>query len=316
MSARQIFDMLSPAGAKGRLTVLIYHRVLPVPDPLFPEEPDAARFATEMQWIQTWLNVLPLTEAIERLRHGSLPARAAAITFDDGYADNCTVALPILRRVGLPATFFIATGYLDGGRMWNDTVIDVVRNAKGPVLDLLSMNLGVYSIATIADRRHTLGLLLRALKYLEPRQRKSRVNDIAASAHSAPASDLMLTTDQVMTMAESGMTIGAHTVSHPILARVAEPEAHEEMIQSKRRLESIIGREVSLFAYPNGKPETDYTSTHAQLARTAGFSAAFSTGWGVATRHSDMFQLPRFTPWDRAKLRYALRLARNMRCAA
>jgi peptidoglycan/xylan/chitin deacetylase (PgdA/CDA1 family) len=100
MSARWLFDMLSPAGAGARLTVLIFHRVLLEPNPLFPGEPDAVRFETQMRWIKTWFNVLPLPEAIQRLRVGGLPARAAAITFDDGYADNFTVALPILRRAG------------------------------------------------------------------------------------------------------------------------------------------------------------------------------------------------------------------------
>jgi hypothetical protein len=85
------------------------------------------------------------------------------------------------------------------------------------------------------------------------------------------------------------------------------------MIQSKQRLEALIGRKVELFAYPNGKPDTDYTSAHVQLAREAGFTAAVSTGWGTATSRSDIFQIPRFTPWDRSGLRYALRLVQNMR---
>ena len=73
---------------------------------------------------------------------GRAPARALAITFDDGYADNATVAAPILLRLGLPATFFVATGFLDGGRMWNDTVIEAVAPRRGPVLDLAPLGLG------------------------------------------------------------------------------------------------------------------------------------------------------------------------------
>ena len=315
MSARWIFDKLSPAGTDARLTVLIFHRVLPIPDPLFPGEPDAVWFETQMRWIKTWFNVIPLAEAIERLRSDSLPARAAAITFDDGYADNCTVALPILQRAGLSATFFIATGYLDGGQMWNDTVIDVVRSAEGPEIDLSPQKLGHYSVATLKDRQQSLGQLLNALKYMEPAQREKLAGHLAAAAKIRPSHDLMLTSDQVRTLAESGMTIGAHTVSHPILARVVEQEARTEMILSKQTLEAITGSEVTLFAYPNGKPETDYTAKHVQLAREAGFSAAVSTAWGVATKRSDMFQIPRFTPWDRTHWRYALRLVRNMRHA-
>lgn len=316
MSVRWLFDRLSPAGAHARLTVLIFHRVLSAPDPLFPDEPDAAWFETQTRWISDWFNVLPLAEAIERLRSGSLPARAAAITFDDGYADNCTVALPILRNAGLTATFFVATGYLDGGQMWNDKVIEVVRRAKGPRLELSKFRLGDYPLDTLDDRRKSLHQLLNVLKYLEPLQREKLADDLTSAANIEPSRELMLTSDQLRVLAESGMTIGAHTVSHPILSRVADANARSEMIQSKQRLEDIIGRKVELFAYPNGKPNTDYTAIHAQLAREAGFLAAFSTSWGAATASSDVFQLPRFTPWDRTALRYALRLAKNMRYAA
>jgi len=315
MNAQWMFNMLSPAGVNARLTVLIFHRVLPEPDPLFPGEPDAVRFQTQMHWIKTWFNVLPLPEAVERLRAGSLPARAAAITFDDGYADNFTVALPILRRAGLPATFFIAAGYLDGGWMWNDTVIDLIRKAEGPDLDLLQFKLEHYPVGTLEDRRRSLEQLLGKLKYLEPGRRNDLVAELAGVANIEPPRDLMLTTDQVRALAAAGMTIGAHTVSHPILTRMAEHEARAEMTESRQRLEAITGSKVTLFAYPNGKPGTDYTAAHVRLAREAGFEAACSTGWGAATKGCDIFQIPRFTPWDRSGWRYALRLARNMRHA-
>jgi peptidoglycan/xylan/chitin deacetylase (PgdA/CDA1 family) len=316
VSVQWIFDKLSPAGPAARLNVFIFHRVLPSPDPLFPSEPDTVRFEIQVRWIMRWFNVLPLPDAILRLRSQGLPARAAAITFDDGYADNCTLAMPILRQAGLSATFFIATGYLDGGRMWNDSVIEVVRNANGPKLDLSDFSLGDYAIGTVAERQKCLSQLLGALKYMEPARREKLASDMAVAAKVQAPHDLMLTSDQVRSMANAGMTIGAHTVSHPILARVAEPVARTEMIQSKRQLEAITGREVDLFAYPNGRPQSDYDMTHVRLARDVGFSAAVSTSWGTATKDSDMFQIPRFTPWDRTKLRYALRLAHNMRQAA
>jgi peptidoglycan/xylan/chitin deacetylase (PgdA/CDA1 family) len=313
MSVRWMFNMLSSSGAHGRLTVLIFHRVLREPDPLFPGEPDAARFEAQMHWIKSWFNVLPLPEAVARLCAGSLPARAAAITFDDGYADNYTVALPILRRAGLCATFFIAAGFLDGGRMWNDTVIDVIRKAEGPDLDLAQLKLGRYRVVTMEDRRRSVAELLGTLKYLEPAQRSELVARLADAAQIQPARELMMTSDQLRSLAAAGMTIGAHTMSHPILSRVAENKARAEMAESKERLEDIISRKVSLFAYPNGKPGIDYTRAHVRLAREAGFEAACSTGWGTATSRCDIYQIPRFTPWDRSSWRYALRLARNMR---
>src|SRR5205085_1443710 len=117
------------------------HRVLADPDPLFPEEVGAPDFDAQMSILKRWFNVLPLKEALARLREGRLPMRAACITFDDGYADNATVAAPILRRHGLPATFFIATDFIDGGEMWNDTVIDTVRRAPGDSLDARALGL-------------------------------------------------------------------------------------------------------------------------------------------------------------------------------
>jgi peptidoglycan/xylan/chitin deacetylase (PgdA/CDA1 family) len=315
MSVRWVFSQLSPAGENARLSVFIFHRVLPATDPLFPGELDVARFEQQVGWIGNWFNVLPLAQAVERLREGGLPVRAAAITFDDGYADNCTVALPILRRAGVAATFFIATGYLDGGSMWNDKVIEAVRGAEGAGLDLTSAGLGCHAISTIEERRAAIRSLIGKLKYLEQDSREELADRVAAVAKVDLPRDLMLTTDQVRTLSGSGMTIGAHTVSHPILSRVPEEKARDEMIQSKKKLESIVEQEVTLFAYPNGKPDVDYAAAHVRLARDAGFLAAVSTGWGAANKQSDIFQIPRFTPWDTSKWRYAVRLARNMRHA-
>ena len=89
-----------------------------------------------MRWVKSVFNVIPLEEGVAGIKSGKLPPRALSITFDDGYANNATVAAPILKRLGLHATFFIATGFLDGGRMFNDTVIEAVRGYRGDMLDL------------------------------------------------------------------------------------------------------------------------------------------------------------------------------------
>lgn len=115
MILRTAFTLASPAGQRAGLSILVFHRVLPEPDPLFPNEVDAQRFDALLGWVKDWFSVLPLEEAVERLQRNRLPERAAAITFDDGYADNYAVALPILQRQGLSAMFFIATGFLNGG---------------------------------------------------------------------------------------------------------------------------------------------------------------------------------------------------------
>ena len=98
-----------------RLSTLIFHRVPKHRDALFPNEVDAERFEQMMSLVARAFRVLPLAEAAECLLNRDLPQRALCITFDDGYADNHDIALPILRRLGLHATFYIATGFIDGG---------------------------------------------------------------------------------------------------------------------------------------------------------------------------------------------------------
>ena len=155
MMWRTLLNRLSPAGPRGRLSILILHRVLPAIDPLFPDEVHADRFDRLCAWVADGFNVLPLDQAVARLRSGNLPARALAISFDDGYADNHDIAMPILQRHGLPATVFIATGFMAGGRMWNDTIIESLRRSPLPVIDLqgtLAAPLGCLPLATLAQR--------------------------------------------------------------------------------------------------------------------------------------------------------------------
>lgn len=312
LSWRFVFRMLSPAGARARLSILILHRVLPSADPLFPDLPDAAEFERRMRWVSSWFEVLPLPEAVARLRRGGLPARAMAITFDDGYADNATVAAPILKRLGLTATFFVTTGVLGGGRMWNDTVIEAVRIARGERLDFSDLGLGCYSLDDAEARRVAIDAILTAIKRRPYEERAALVAAIADRVGEQLPTDLMMSADQVRQLCALGMAVGAHTVTHPILRRLDDAAALREIAASRDDLQQITGQAVTLFAYPNGVPMVDFDQRHVAMARRCGFEAAFTTAWGVATRASDPFQLPRFTPWDSTRNRYALRLARNL----
>lgn len=312
---RTALELFSPAGTRGRLSILIFHRVLRAPDPLFPEETHVARFDGTCRWITELFNVLPLTEAIDRLDAGSLPARAACITFDDGYADNWTEAAPILARHRLPATFFIATGFLDGGRMWNDTLIEAVRRTEQIDLDL--GDIGVPGLARLdlrglAQRRRSIDAAIGAIKHLSPDRRQSVVDAIAARAKVELPHDLMLRSEQVLAMRRSGLSIGAHTVSHPIIAKLSASEQRREIDASRQALQSILGEPVTVFAYPNGKPGQDYNDESTRIVRELGFRCALSTAWGAASDSSDRFQLPRFTPWDNTPTRFALRMVGNL----
>lgn len=301
------------ASTRGpRLSILIFHRVLPQPDPLMPDEPDAVAFTTRMTWLSKSFRVLPLIEAARRLRDGSLPPNAASITFDDGYADNVTVAAPILARLRMSATFFVSTGFLDGGRMWNDTVIEAVRACRDAVLDLGMIGGRTWPCANDRERLATIEGLLDWLKYLPQAERQSKVDAIGGLVGLSARSDLMMTRDQVRELRRYGMSVGAHTVTHPILTTLSADAARREIAESRDDLEHTLNERVKTFAYPNGKPGRDYDRSHVALVRELGFDAAVSTAWGVSDRYTDRFQLARFTPWDANMSRFGLRLAHNM----
>ena len=305
----------SRGGATGKLSTLIFHRVLPRRDALFPNEVDAARFDAICSWVKQWFNVIPLDDAVRALPRKTLPARALAITFDDGYADNHDVALPILKRHGLPATFFIATGFTDGGRMWNDTVIESLRACVRSSLDLSQLNvagLGVLALDGPMQRRAAIDSILAAIKYLPALQRQQMVQAVAEICESRPPNDLMMRSEQIRTLHRSGMQIGAHTVSHPILARLPDAAALGEIVGSKASLERLLGEPVALFAYPNGRPQQDFNERTVQLVREAGFEACVTTAPGVADWRTDLHQIPRYTPWEQSKLRFGARLLGNL----
>lgn len=314
MTMRQFLGLLSPGGDRARLSSLIFHRVRPTRDELFPEEVDAGQFSAICAWVRNWFTVLPLDEAAERLAAGTLPPRALTLTFDDGYADNREIAAPLLQLYGLPCTFFIATGFLDGGRMWNDTLIESFRRSRLVQLDLRGLHpaLESYPLADARQRRVGIDRTIMALKYLEPDERQRLVEAVAQRAEVESPTHLMMTSAQVKELRGIGMQIGAHTVSHPILRRLPRAAARSEIEASKARLEQLLGEPVSLFAYPNGKPGEDYSPESVELVKQAGFAAAVSTQWGFSTRTTDRFQLRRFTPWDRTRLRFGLRMAKNL----
>lgn len=304
--------ILAPAGERARLSILIFHRVLADADPLRFGEVTAEAFHWQMELVSKQFNVLPLGEAVACLKEGRLPARALCITFDDGYLDNWELALPILKRWGLPATFFVATGFLNGGIMWNDALIETVKAAPGPELDLSAVGLPCYAIGHMDQRRDTLTKLINTLKHLPLMERQGRVEQIVQQASVSLPDNLMMNAEHVRVLYESGMEIGGHTANHPILASLSPEAARQEMVLGKNTLEDILGEEVKLFAYPNGRPGRDYNSAHASMASELGFTAAVSTAWGAARKDSDIYQLPRFTPWDKTPVRYALRLFHNI----
>ena len=295
--------------SQRRLAVVNYHRVLARPDPLLDSEPDVATFHWQMALLAECFNVMPLYEALRALDEGRLPPRTVCITFDDGYRSVHDLALPILRKFRLPATVFVTSGFIGGaaGNMWNDRIIHAVQSLPAGTLDLRDLGLECYALDSLEARKQTAQRLTEAGKYLPPTERDSlvaRLDRMSGMHHDA----LMLTPEMLAALERSGIEIGAHTISHPILTSLDDDSARHEIVAGKRQLEALVGKPVRLFAYPNGKVGQDFDARHVEMVRQAGFSAAFTTEAGGITAVQDRFQLPRSRPWDRSPFRFGLRI--------
>ena len=306
---RPALRLVSPGGRRARLLVFIFHRVLPESDHLRPNEPTGAQFDWMMDLISRSFNVLPFGRAVALLNGGELPAASACITFDDGYQDNFSVALPVLRRYGLPATFFISTGFLGGGRMWNDDVIEAVRAWPSERADWSDLGLDRYDLHTAEQRLAAVSAVLGRLRYFPHEQRAQTAREISRRAGIDDRCGLMMSADEVRAIRQAGMEVGGHTHSHPILSSLDDGDAYAEIVRGKSELEAILGEPVDVFAYPNGNPSRDLAAAHVEMVREAGFVAAATTQSGVGKVRTDPLMMPRFTPWDRTPARFATRCA-------
>ena len=303
-------------GDKSRLSIIDYHRITPVKDPFV----DSAT-QSELDWqcsiLNKYFNVLPLGQAIELLQKGQLPPRSVVITFDDGYANNYTLALPILIKWDMPATFFIASGYLDGGIMWNDSIIESLRRTEYESIELLHSDgypaelVGIYDLSTQNKKIAAATKLRLGIKYLDLAHRAEQVEKLLEITGVTPPEDIMLTSEQVKEMSLAGMDIGGHTLSHPILTTLSLEQAKEQICKDKDNLQQIVGEHISHFAYPNGKPEKDFIDAHIKILKEAGYSGAVTTQRGVAQPNGDIYKLPRFSSWDKTTLRYLYRMFIN-----
>ena len=312
-TVRLLGNLALPAGNRGRLPILIFHSVCETPDSWERGSILKEDFDTLMEFLAESFSVLSLTEGVQRLEAGGLPARSVAITFDDGYLDNVELALPILLRYGLTATFFVATGTLDGGMMWNDQVREAIRRCPNADLDLNDLGLGVLDLACERTRIAAFQDCIAKLKYLPVDSRDELVARLVAKADVVLNERVMMNRGDIDRLSRAGMSIGAHTVSHPILACVDDRLAEEEILEGKQELTRLLGEEVTLFAYPNGVPGKDYLRQHVEMLQRLGFYAAVTTSQGAANCSSDRYQLPRFTPWDTNPIPFGMRLIMNGR---
>jgi peptidoglycan/xylan/chitin deacetylase (PgdA/CDA1 family) len=317
MAASSLLSPLSRGLARlsgtGRAVVLKYHRVLESRDPMRPGETTAEDFDAQMSVVAAHFPCKTFGSFIRGRGTAEGAPNTVVVTFDDGYKDNHDVALPILRKYGVPATIFVASGYLTGGMMWNDRLIEAMRVSVGRHVDLREAGLGEPKIATLEDASRAARETLSAIKRWPQQQRAQFVDDFAAWAGLDPAHRVMLNGAEVTALAGAGIEIGAHTVTHPILSTLSPDEARAEIVQSRVELGRLLGREIATFAYPNGRPSKDFTDADVERVKEAGFSGAATTAWGCASARSDPFRVSRQAIWGSSRARIWYQLLRNFR---
>jgi len=295
-----------------RVLILTYHRVLPHSDSLRPSQMYKKAFERQMNVLQRRrFNVLSLREAYMRLHDGTLPSRAVVITFDDGYADNLHVASKILKQHGFPAVVFVAPGFLNGGRMWNDSVIEAIRATSLDEVSLGFLNIERLALKDRDERRMAITKIINKIKYIPEKERNRTAQKLTEKLQvkSLPE-NLMMTDEELRMLHGMGIEIGGHTVNHPILSQLPLDQAKTEIAGCRDMLASKLDTDIRVFAYPNGSPGQDYRVEHVAAVRDAGFDLAVSTAWGPVRRSDDPLQLPR-VGFD--EFRYARLFFRLMR---
>ncbi|MBI4364398.1 MAG: polysaccharide deacetylase family protein [Candidatus Latescibacteria bacterium] len=300
-------------GEEGFL-VLIYHRVDDGDSAFRIETTRVKLFDRQMRYLGRHFRVLALDDILHRLRSGvPLPGRCAAVTFDDGYEDNFLHAFPILKRHRIPATLFPAVGSIDTGKaLWFDRVLRAFETTSRTRLET-PWGAAPLELPTRAERARAAEQMLHSLMPCGNGERLARVEAVVSllAGGSAPAPPVpMLRWSQIRAMAEGGVSIGSHTVSHPVLTTVPPEEAARELRESKRTIEVEIGRPVSLFAYPVGKRE-HYSEAIKRLVADAGYTAALTTRSGANGPSHDRYELRRIRSWEPTLPAFALTLTRH-----
>jgi peptidoglycan/xylan/chitin deacetylase (PgdA/CDA1 family) len=251
-------------------------------------------FEKQLAFLAASAQVISLADYVDALHSNRpLPRNAVVLTFDDGYRDNWATALPLLRKFGLPATFLLATDYIGKGPKWEDRLTGLIHRSTGETVTL-DLETGRITI-DIRDERAKHKAIIRLLALLsrcQPSRREQVLAELHAQSHAdiADFAQVMMTWDQAREVAAApGMTIGAHTVSHPHLNRVPDDQVREEITASKQTVEEQIGKPVRFFCYPYG----DYDARTIRSLQDNGFECAGTLFYGSNTLKTDPFQLKR-----------------------
>ena len=299
--------------------ILVYHRVAEAKVDPWALGVSPAHFAQQLQVLKTIAHPVSLEELVNAKSDHELPPRPVCVTFDDGYADNLYAAKPALETYQVPGTIFITPGYLGvPENLWWDELAKLILD-PGSRIDELRLSLNgdhsTYAFSNHADpdphgqwrawepapgeRQAAYLALYEVLVKLSGSDREQALEQLR---HGATYTDRrqhrFLNEDEVRELAGGEwIEIGAHTLTHPILAHLVPEQQQQEIGGSKSRLESLTGKPITSFAYPYGK-KNHYSRHTVNTVRANGFHSACSNFGGLVTRTSNRFQLPRFQPMD------------------
>jgi hypothetical protein len=229
----------------------------------------------------------------------TLPERAVAITFDDGYASNYHLACPVLKRLGLPATIFLTTGYLDGVVLpWFVRLELALARTQQKRLAWASFELPLDSRE---QRRAAYGKLCAQVKKQSQTEMAQSLEEIERTlgvqvrpGDPLPAALQPMTWDMAREMQASGVIeLGGHTHTHPVLGRCEAAVEAQEIQTCTARMKAELGLQPRVFAYPNGM-EGDFDADTQRLLAEAGFEAAFTMHAGFVHQHHEVMALPRY----------------------
>jgi len=292
----RLLRWLSRRGFPRAVRVLYCHDILPpgAHGLRAPGSLDADELERRLRHLQRHYGFVSIEQALPRLRGeqagGGIPV---LLTFDDGYRSFAEQVHPVVRRLRIPVALFVTTAAVGGSGIWSDDVHHALPCPSLATLELPRSGRAL-KLGTAGSRARAAEELVAELKLIPDRERRRIVRELCERAGSqADRSRRMLTWDELRRLSRDGLiTVGSHTMTHPILSRMGEQEAEREIRESKHELERELGVPVTALSYPNGCRE-DFTEQCERAAAGAGYRIAFSTMGGVAHPRCDLYAVPR-----------------------
>lgn len=287
---------------KQQSAILYLHRILPEKSAYTPDAPTAKELDTLLSHLGQVFEFASLDRIIEQAHEPRKRRKPLlGLTFDDGYLDSFSFGAPLLAKHKAFATYFVSSGGVDSGILWQDQLVWIIKTAKKDRLKEVAAELGLPELPFLFPAGQLLAeTWLQHAKRLSPSELKSLIAKLSARCSHPSFPRLMISPDEIeKAIRVSGrIDIGGHTVNHSILTSTEnEEEAFWEIAHDKAQLEQYSGRPVRHFCYPNGFPGADYQHHHIALVKKAGYLAAFTTADGGVGPQQDVFQLPRLWPY-------------------